>query len=583
MVEVLKVYMDHHIARDDLLYKRSNEKVSPNTSHDPQPFLRLKDLCGEKSMDRVLRKPDFQRATWAWSPPECVSLLESFVKEQVIPSIIMWLSPGKRWYVLDGGHRISVVLAWLRDDWGDKVPSQVFQGDAELEASVRDAADEVRSLLIKKNIGKFEDYGLAFERSENLAEECSDFEEEMDGETAERVAFYRSFLSGSIGFPLQWVKGDYEKAEESFLKINTGGRSLTEWEIKLVKNRNSSFARVVMSISDITRAEHCWPTRVDEKTNRSQVKQNVNEILQGVTNLHRILFEPIADSLSEKLQQPLFNESRLEPDKKPAYLAELFTVIEGGKGRETQTERLLKQDREASPQELISNGLKLIKESQEILNHLVGNSSQSLALVPSIYFYSENGKHVRSLLYGFLYWLFTMNDAEITFKRKLLFSSYRNSFEQVLITKKKELVNNFSRRGSGSEITVQIANYYQDFLALLIKYDGHVKSEAFVEEYEELFGQKSVTAIRSSFTEKLSRCSVCMGIVDIIKDAWFDQREINTHANTLTHPFCSANRLRIESIQNDQSLIELPSLTRTKPSEKLTQLSFLDFENIYAN
>src|SRR5438128_48861 len=87
-------------------------------------------------------------------------------------SIIMWLSPGKRWYVLDGGHRISVVLAWLRDDWGDKVPSQVFQGDAELEASVRDAADEVRSLLIKKNIGKFEDYGLAFERSENLAEEC---------------------------------------------------------------------------------------------------------------------------------------------------------------------------------------------------------------------------------------------------------------------------------------------------------------------------------------------------------------------------------------------------------------------------
>ncbi|HYT44472.1 MAG TPA: hypothetical protein VEP90_19235, partial [Methylomirabilota bacterium] len=384
-------------------------------------------------------------------------------------------------------------------------------------------------------------------------------------------------------FPLQWVKGDYEKAEESFLKINTGGRSLTEWEIKLVKNRNSSFARVVMSISDITRAEHCWPTRVDEKTNRSQVKQNVNEILQGVTNLHRILFEPIADSLSEKLQQPLFNESRLEPDKKPAYLAELFTVIEGGKGRETQTERLLKQDREASPQELISNGLKLIKESQEILNHLVGNSSQSLALVPSIYFYSENGKHVRSLLYGFLYWLFTMNDAEITFKRKLLFSSYRNSFEQVLITKKKELVNNFSRRGSGSEITVQIANYYQDFLALLIKYDGHVKSEAFVEEYEELFGQKSVTAIRSSFTEKLSRCSVCMGIVDIIKDAWFDQREINTHANTLTHPFCSANRLRIESIQNDQSLIELPSLTRTTPSEKLTQLSFLDFENIYAN
>ncbi len=345
----------------------------------------------------------------------------------------------------------------------------------------------------------------------------------------------------------------------------------------------SSFARVVMSISDITRAEHCWPTRVHEKTIRPQIKQDVNEILHGVTNLHKILFEPTSDSLSEKVQQPLFNESRVEPDKKPAYLAELFTVIEGGKGRETQTERLLKQDREASPQELISNGLKLIKEGQEVLNHLVGNSSQSLALVPSIYFYSENGKHVRSLLYGFVYWLFTRNDAEFTFKRKLLFSAYRNSFEQVLLTKKKEIVNSFSRRGSGSEITEQIARYYQDFLSLLIKYDGHVRSEAFVEEYEELFGQISVTSIRSSFTEKLSRCSVCMGIVDMIKEARFDQKEINAKESLSVHPFCKTNRSLIESIQNGQNPIDLPSLTITEALEKPKQLSFLDFENIDAN
>src|SRR5437868_8297601 len=136
MVEGLKVYMDHHIARDDFLYKRSNEKVSPDTSHNPQPFLRLRDLIGENAMDPVLRKPDFQRATWAWSPSECVSLLESIVKEQVIPSIIMWLSPGKQWYVLDGGHRISVVLAWLRDDWGKKIVPQIFKGNEELAASV---------------------------------------------------------------------------------------------------------------------------------------------------------------------------------------------------------------------------------------------------------------------------------------------------------------------------------------------------------------------------------------------------------------------------------------------------------------
>lgn len=61
MVEGFKVYMDHHIARDDFLYKRSNEKVSPDTSHNPQPFLRLRDLIGENPMNPILRKPDFQR------------------------------------------------------------------------------------------------------------------------------------------------------------------------------------------------------------------------------------------------------------------------------------------------------------------------------------------------------------------------------------------------------------------------------------------------------------------------------------------------------------------------------------------
>src|SRR5579859_6550098 len=132
MAKELKVYLDRHIPRDNLLYKPSSDKITHENSKEFQPKLQLSELFGEDAKDDLLRKPDFQRATSAWTPEECVSLLVSVLTEQVIPSIIMWRSPENHWYVLDGGHRLSVVLAWIRDDWGDTLASEEYM-DEELE------------------------------------------------------------------------------------------------------------------------------------------------------------------------------------------------------------------------------------------------------------------------------------------------------------------------------------------------------------------------------------------------------------------------------------------------------------------
>ena len=115
----LKVYLDHHIKRENLLYKRDT-RTAENPS-DTYKHLSIPLLYGPQSKLRLLRKPDFQRATWAWSPQECVELLESVLEEQVVPSVIMWLSPENFQYVLDGGHRISVLIAWIKNDWGDRM------------------------------------------------------------------------------------------------------------------------------------------------------------------------------------------------------------------------------------------------------------------------------------------------------------------------------------------------------------------------------------------------------------------------------------------------------------------------------
>src|SRR5579884_2448979 len=100
----LRVYLDHLIQRESLRYKRSEEHLKEDINELPHK-LRMVDLFGDHlaSRDKKLRKPDFQRATRAWTPQACVELLDSVVFEQVVPSVIMWPSADSGYdFVLDG-------------------------------------------------------------------------------------------------------------------------------------------------------------------------------------------------------------------------------------------------------------------------------------------------------------------------------------------------------------------------------------------------------------------------------------------------------------------------------------------------
>ncbi len=51
----------------------------------------------------LLRKPDFQRETNHWTSVQVVSFLESFLDNELIPSIILWQSESYV-FVIDGGQ-----------------------------------------------------------------------------------------------------------------------------------------------------------------------------------------------------------------------------------------------------------------------------------------------------------------------------------------------------------------------------------------------------------------------------------------------------------------------------------------------
>jgi len=47
----------------------------------------------------------------------------------LIPAIILWNS-GRYIFTIDGAHRLSALIAWVLDDYGDGIISQTFFGMA---------------------------------------------------------------------------------------------------------------------------------------------------------------------------------------------------------------------------------------------------------------------------------------------------------------------------------------------------------------------------------------------------------------------------------------------------------------------
>lgn len=600
----LTVYLDHHIIRDSLFYKRPTTAGS-ETPPSTRGFLSIKQLYGEDSEDYLLRKPDFQRATWSWTPEDCVDLLYAVLNEQVVPSVIMWLGSDGTKFVLDGGHRISVLLAWIKDDWGDRPPADHFKDDY-LELASKNAARRVRELLIQKGIGSFSDYTQAERQYRELIQQDRAPISEMNSTSFEYAKKARRWASVETGFPVLWVKGDYKTAEQSFLKINKTGRQLSKWETKLVENRTSSMARAVMSIAEVQQASRFWPLNDEEVRDSKELSEKAASIIQIVNDIHKLLFLPIYETPIKHPVQPVVATPFTKPETKPAYIAEILTITEGLKGQPAETERLIQRDTGAPSSDLIANGLKLLKHAKDDLLSVYGNSPRSLLLMPLVYFYSDQGRYVRSLLYGMLYWL-NYGSEKDAFNRKVLFSVHRRAFERVVIEHKEEIIKRITRRiGSGSEVTYPTARYFQGLLKILIKHNDQIETNEFTSDHKELIEtlgkpngkvllpkqesagrlftptQKTTVNVKE-YLDMFRECEICGGRYypglftqgDHIEPHGKGGRTTVSNLRN-THPFCNNNRLqKIEPARNGTLIIDLPAFY--DEAQPFQQLSFLDF------
>ena len=120
------VNLDAMIKREDFALDDGN-----TASFDQVGTISVRDFGQAGFLAPSLRKPDFQRETNHWAPEQVCSLLECYVNGDLIPSVILWRS-STGIFVIDGGHRLSVLKAWVEDDYGDGPVSISFFGQTGL-------------------------------------------------------------------------------------------------------------------------------------------------------------------------------------------------------------------------------------------------------------------------------------------------------------------------------------------------------------------------------------------------------------------------------------------------------------------
>lgn len=355
---VQRVTLDAMIPRQDFAITSQGEFALDLFGDFP-----ITHLQNDSPILKLLRKPDFQRETNHWSPEQVATFIASFVDNEVIPSLILWKSPTYI-FVIDGGHRLSALRAWMLDDYGDNATSLAY-----FKGVISDEQKKIARrtrLLVEKNVG----------RATNLKDLVA------QAGVVDDFQLRRANRMVTRALNLQWIQGNPEQAETSFFKINSQGTPLDDTEEMLIKNRKKPLAIGARAILRSGTGHQYWSAFAVEK------QEKIKEI---TAEIYSLLFEPEASTPIKTLDVP-FGGS-VSPVDGLSLLIDLLTI--------TATRSILPMTIEKFADDIDgSSTLDALSNSLEVLNRITGNSPGSLGLHPAVYFYNERGKYSRFLFLG---------------------------------------------------------------------------------------------------------------------------------------------------------------------------------------
>jgi hypothetical protein len=415
-----------NIVNLDALIKRA-DLAMPGEAAEDITSLPITGLASKGFLYPALRKPDFQRETANWTPEQVSDLINTFVRRDLIPAVILWRA-GQNVFVIDGAHRLSALIAWVHNDYGDgPISRQFFQNQIPYEQ--QKAADKARD-LVNDIVGSYRDHELAIEYPGNARPDIA--------ERATRLGWQE--------IPAQWIrKADHDKAEKSFFRINQGGTKIDPTEARILNGRRSATALAARAILRAGAGHNYWDKFTEET-------QEEIENLGG--EIHKILYEPPLTLPIRTLDVPLAGQG-YGPHVLP-FLFDLVNLV-NDTGIADSSHKRVKEEK--LPDDVDGNQTtRYLTNVRSMLYRLLSVHAPSLGLHPGLYFYTQSGIFQPAALLSFAAFFKPYNTAD--FRQ---FTKVREQFESFLM-KHRGVTEAVRLLGSGSRSRPRLLSLYGELV-----------------------------------------------------------------------------------------------------------------------
>lgn len=310
---------------------------------------------------QVLRKPDFQRETANWEPDKVADLILSFLEGDLIPSVILWRSPSGNIFVIDGAHRLSALIAWVTDDYGDRQISTPFF-DGFIPPEQQKAADQTRRLVSDK-VGSYAQLKAVAQHPDSAI-------------SVDRQRYAKNLAVYAIN--LQWVHGDASKAEHSYFKINQKATLIDRTELAMIQARRKPNALATRALMRAGTGHRYW----------SVFAQPVQDEIERIGHeVYETLFKPAMETPIKTLDLPIAGRGYSADSVKM-----IFDLVNYLNGVEDPTAGRV-SPKGALPDDIDGlETLRFLKTVRRASSLIAGTEPQSLGLHPGVYFYGATGR-----------------------------------------------------------------------------------------------------------------------------------------------------------------------------------------------
>ncbi|MBL8806001.1 MAG: DUF262 domain-containing protein [Rhodospirillales bacterium] len=521
------VNLDALIPRQDFLSEETPENSAAGGRG--QQAASATDLKRGESFFSTLRKPDFQRETAAWSPFMVKEFVKAFVEDELVPSVICWQSPSRLSFVIDGAHRLSAIIAWLTDDYGDGELSSRLYNYHIPEEQIK-VARKTRD-LIESEIGSYKSFQA----------------ETREPGTVPSVA-NRARSLAHANVPLLWVKGsDSIKAERAFFTINQSAVEIDPTELKILNARTKPNAIAARAIVRDAKGHKYWSSFSED--GRKSLETDAKEV-------YAALFKPPLQSPTGSEELPIaghgYGTQTLPLIFELVNIANGITVSDTSKSKRKFT---------VAPQEKPDEQttFQVISKAGRLCRRISSKHASSLGLHPAVYFYSSSGRHQPTSVLAMAQLMMDFESAD----RFADFTRVRHRFEEFLVDHKMYMNQLTVKHGSMTKGFLPIRDYYEFVLKKIS--DGH--SDAKIEEalrdsdkYQTLVKEKPILTKKAkefsqeakqhkllkSVLESAIRCNLCGARID--KKAMqlghtIDKKDgglAETDNSEWQHPYCNS-------------------------------------------